>query len=209
MALTNAYCTLAELKANIVSGSPVTFTAADDDNLELAIQAASQWIDSYFDGTTFYARTETRYYTARWSDYLDVDDLLTVTTLKTDEDDDGTYEVTWTTDDYWLEPKNAQLGRQPTPYRHIRVNQNGDYSFPTGVEYGIEIAGTWGYCTAAKQPPEIKLATILMAHRLWKRKDAIFGVAGTPALGVTIIQSKIQQDSDIVMLLSKIDRPGY
>lgn len=206
MALTNAYCTLVEFQNHVMANGGPDFTPADDGNMEIAIQAATNWLDDEF-GTTFYAVTETRYFTAQFADLLYVSDLLTVTTLKVDEDEDGVYETTWATTDYRLEPVNAPGGRLPRPYRQIRTKQTtGNYSFPTGVEYGIEIAGTWGYCTAANRPAEIKQWTLLMAHRLWRRKDAIFGIAGTPALGVQVVQAKITADEDLMLLLKNISR---
>lgn len=206
MALTNAYCTLVEFQDHVMANGGPDFTSVDHGNMEIAIQAASSWLDDYFD-TTFYAVTATQYFTARWYDLLHVPDLLTVTTLKTDEDGDGTYETTWTTSDYRLEPVNAAARRNPIPYRQIRIKEvSGSYNFPTGVEYGVEIAGTWGYCTAANRPAEIKQWTLLMAHRLWRRKDAIFGIAGTPALGVQVVQAKITADEDLMLLLKNISR---
>ncbi len=46
----------------------------------------------------------------------------------------------------------------------------------------------------------------MLAHRLWLRKDAVFGVAGTPGLGVTVVQAKITADADILTLLEGIER---
>lgn len=208
MPITNGYCTLEELKGHIMANGGGSFTQEDDTNMEIAINAMSRWLDEHF-STSFNARTETRYFTADFHDLVWIDDLLSVTTLKTDDNDDGTYETTWASTDYWLEPKNAQLGNQPKPYRQVRIRSNGNYSFPTGVEYGIEIAGNWGYCTAANRPATITNFLLLGGHRIWKRKDAIFGIAGTPALGTQIIQARIQQDSDLVMLLQGIDRRGW
>ena len=116
MAITNGYCTLEELQAHIQSNGNNDFTLNDEANMEFAIEAVSRWLDSHFD-TSFYDRTETRYYSARMYDLLYVDDLLTVTALKTDDNNDGTYETTWTTDDYWLEPRNNPNGSQARPYR--------------------------------------------------------------------------------------------
>ena len=204
----NYYCEVKELKEHIQASGGTSFARDDDVNLQIAIRAVSEWLDSWFD-TTFYARTETRYYTPDCHDLLFLpDDLLAITTLKTDDDGNGTYETTWTSSDYWLEPRNAANGRKPKPYRQIRRNNNGDYSFPI-VQYGVEIAGTWGYCTADNRPAEIKQFTLLMAHRLWKRKDAIFGIAGAPAQNVQVIQAKIEMDSDLMQLLKSIDRRGF
>ncbi len=204
--VTNGYVTLTELKNHIQANGGGGFTAADDDNLSIAINAASRWIDRQ-KHTSFYARDETRYFTAKYGDLLYVDDLLSVTTLKTDDNADGTYETTWATTDYVLEPRNAALGSEPQPYRQIRYNVNGDYSFPVNVRDGVQIVGSWGYASSA--PAAIKQATLLMAHRLWKRKDAIFGVAGTAALGITMVQAKITTDTDIMTLLDSIGERGF
>ncbi len=173
--------------------------------MEIAIEAISRWLDDHFN-TTFYARTETRYYTAEFSDLIWVDDLISITSIKTDSGGDGTYEITFTTADYWLEPRNAQLQTEKRPYRQIRINPNGTNNFPTN-RYGVEIVGSWGYSAVA--PKTIKQAALLMAHRIYKRKDAIFGIAGTSALGTMIVQAKIQQDSDLVLLLDGIDIRGW
>lgn len=211
MALVNPYITLAELKGVLTAGQQVTYKAEDEANMETAINAMSRLIDMLAK-TTFYARTETRYFTPDWYDLLHLpDDMISVTTLKTDEDGDGTYEITWATTDYWLEPRNARVNAddaQKRPYRQIRVNPEGDYTFPTNRHHAIEIVGSWGYTNEV--PATIKQNMLLAANRVYRRKDAIFGVAGSPALGVQIIQARIQQDSDIMMLLNQgIDHRGF
>jgi len=205
MALSNAYATVAELQGHVNTDTSATWTNLDINNMTSVIQSVSEWLDSKFN-TTFYARTETRVYTADMDDMLYIDDLLSITTLKTDTTDDGTYDTTWTTADYWLEPTNNDLGRKPRPYRQIRVNYNGSNSFPSGVQRGVQIAGSWGYCTEANRPAVIKQITLLASHRIWKRKDAIFGVAGTAALGVTTVIAQVMSDGDIQLLLTGIDR---
>lgn len=199
------YISLAELKAHIQAAGG-TFTASDDGNLNLAIAAASETIDLEFD-TTFVADSATRYYTAEHADWLPIDDLISVTTIKTDEDGDGTYEVTMTTADYRLMPVNAQAGTHKRPYREIGIKQDATYTLPAGIDYGVEIIGNFGYSASA--PSSVKQATMLIAHRLWARKDAIFGVAGTAGLGVTTVAAKLVQDSDVQYLLRNISRRGY
>ena len=79
MALINGYCTLEQLKGAIdaTNGGNTTWTLQEDANLERAISAVSRWLDNYFN-TSFYARTETRYYSPTFSngDLVYVDDLL-------------------------------------------------------------------------------------------------------------------------------------
>ena len=207
MAITNGYITRNELQYQIDPSGVATFEPADETAMDVFIEAASRWIDSKTD-CRFYASTETRYFTPDWSDLIYIDDLISVTTLKTDDNEDGTYETTWTTDDYVLEPRNAATNTtDPKPYRQVRTDVNGDYTFPVGVRYGVEIVGSWGY--ASSVPDYVKAACLLLSHRLWKRKDAIFGVAGAPAVGVTVVQARIVEDSDVLALLHAVDRRGW
>ncbi len=212
MAITNGYITLAELKAHLISsGITVTYSADEDANMEIAIEAVSRWLDNHFK-TTFYKVTEARFLTADWSDLLYMPDLISATTIEIDSNGDGVYDTTMTTADYWLEPRNARLNvdeAQKKPYRQIRINSNGANYFPTRY-HAIKLTGEWGYCGDDSEPPlVIKQICLLMAHRVYRRKDAIFGVAGTAALGVQTVVSKITQDADIVMLLDGVDMRGF
>lgn len=201
MTITNGYATLADLEAFIDPNASASFTERDRNTMETCIEAASRWIDGELDAR-FYASTETRYYTPRWHDLLHINDLLSVTTLKTDDDDDATYETTWAATDYVLEPRNANTDGRP--YRQIRITTSGDYSFPTGVRDGVEIVGSFGYASTA--PTAVKQACLMLALRLYRRRDAIFGVAGSPALGVEVVQAQIRRDTDIMDLLRSVDR---
>lgn len=188
MAIVNGYCTLAEYYAR--NGE---FTAGADTGrdgiIEAMIEAASRWIDRHTQ-RKFYASSETRYFTARCGYEVRVPDLLSVTTLKTDEDGDRTYETTWATTDYDLMPYNY------TPYQWIEITPNGNNVFPL-LRKGIEIAGSWGY--ASTTPDDINEACLLLSARLYKRKDTTFGILGNTRLGQVTMQ--VPKDEDIIGLL--------
>lgn len=193
--MTETYGTAAELQARLW-GEDVTPAGADEMALEQILEGASRWIDK-FCGRRFYAESETRYYTPQFSNLLEVDDLLSVTTLQTDEDGDRTYEITWASTDYDLFPYNAILDGQP--YTMIRVTPEGDYSFPR-VAKGVKIVGSFGYCTLPNLPADVREACLLQSERLYKRKDAPFGIAGPSELGqMRLIQ---ELDPDVKQLLS-------
>ena len=202
MAITNGYATLAQLRARL------EFAASDTDDdsiLEDIIEAASRAIDAWLD-TRFYATSETRTYTPTESDFIMVDDLLSVTTLKTDDDADGTYETTWSTTDYALKPDNASTDGRP--YRWIEVNPHqGLYIFPVGIQNGVQIAGSFGYTSTTPLP--VQEACLLMSQRLYRRKDAIFGVVGGGGLGTNAFISGMQQDSDVMVLLNTMESKKY
>ena len=166
MAITNGYLTLNEFK------SYLSITDENDDTeLELAVEAASRAIDDWC-GRRFYSASETRYYTAATSSRVWIDDLASVTTLKTDHGGDGTFETTWDAADYVLNPRNAALGGQP--YTQIVTAPNGSRSFPS-VRDGIEIVGTFGWPAV---PPVIKKACVIQAARLFQvSKDGGGGLA--------------------------------
>ena len=115
----------------------------DDALLDVILEAVSREIDDYCE-RWFYPRTQTRYYTAERGGRLLTDDLLTVTTLKTDDDGDRTYETTWLTTDYDLWPFNAAVEVPPAPYTELRVTPDGNEAFSKQPK-GNEIVGAWGY----------------------------------------------------------------
>lgn len=99
-------------------------------------------------GRQFYAYSGTRYYSGnrRSPTVLKLPhDLISVTSLTVDDDDNGTYEMTLVADtDYWLGPQaNAQKGE---PYWEIELNPNGTqlYHWPRHPR-AIKIVGLFGY----------------------------------------------------------------
>jgi hypothetical protein len=193
------YATVQELKDHVDPNEETTWTDQDDANLGLALDAATEWIEERT-GLNFAALTGTKYYTADDNNLLFIDDLINLTTLKTDNDADGVYETTWGSDDYILEPVND------TPKRLIRANPNtGDYYFPDGVANGVEVVGKFGTTNPGSMPKRVKAACLLIAHRLWKRHRVLFGIAGTGSLGVMVIKARITEDDDVIALLELND----
>ena len=142
MTITNGYVTLAEAKGRLwPTGAPAD--TSEDTMLEDIVMDASRKIDADT-GRRFFttAADEVRTYAARWFDCLSTDDIVSITTLKTDEDGDGVYERTWATTDYTLIPLNAALDGKP--YSEIHTSREGDYSFPVGNYPGVEITGKFG-----------------------------------------------------------------
>lgn len=166
MAITNGYCTLAELKASLDITDSI-----DDGILERAITSASRAIDRYC-ARNFYKVTATRLFVPRDNYIVDIDDLVSLTTLKTTDDDTQTFDITWSASDYQLEPLNGVVDGMPTPYTRIRAI--GDYTFPLlEGEASVQIAGVFGFNAV---PDEVNYATMIQASKLYKRKDSPLGV---------------------------------
>lgn len=191
MAITNGYADLATVKARL------DITDTDDDTaLEDLIEAASRMVDGWT-GRRFYTATETHTITAEYPDivYLSTD-LISITSLTTDDTGDRTYGTTWSADDYDLDPVDGP------PYTELAITPNGANTFPTHRR-GVRIAGSWGYGTT---PEPVVEATILQAVRLWKRNDAPFGVTGSQEHGQ--MQTITSVDPDIRQLLAPYRRFG-
>lgn len=194
MAITDGYTTLAEVKGILRITDSV-----DDSLLETCIEAASRQIDTHCERVFTYG-TATRVFTPNDSYVCEIDDLISLTFLKTSTDADGSFDTTWTATDYQLEPLNGISGGSYTPYTHIRAV--GDFLFPTvnfpesQGEATVQVTGVFGYGTAV--PVDIKQAANLLAIRQFKRYDSPLGVAGFGDIGVVRVS---RVDPDIESLL--------
>jgi hypothetical protein len=177
-----SYATLAEFKAavGITDGT-------DDAALQSVLDATDTLIDLYCDRKTgFGTATETRYYTAEDYEYVLTDDLVSITTLQTDDDANGTYETTWTAGtDYVLAPVNAAL--DGFPYTEIDTSVSWPRNFPKDVYIGVKVVGVFGFPSV---PAAVKQAEIIQAGAVWNSRTAPFGVIGSADLGGILRMSR-------------------
>lgn len=193
MAITNGYATLAQVKAAMRITDNV-----DDDLLETAIESASRQIDGHCE-RRFYTTAATRIYTPNDSFVCEIDDLVSITSLKTSSDVDGSFDTTWAADDYQLEPLNGIAGGMDVSYTQIRAT--GDYLFPlSGGEATTQVIGTFGW---ANVPTDIEQACIILSQRQYKRYDSPLGVAGIGDIGIIRV-SRI--DPDVASILAPYRR---
>lgn len=182
MSITNGYLTTSEAQAYTGRQTADASGVLDD-----VVTACSRMIDRYC-GRHFYTVTATRYFDADTPSLVKLgayNDLVSVTTLKSDDDGDGVYETTWTTTNYQLLPVGA-TSRAPVaePYTAIRLLNSNDFDmYATSGRTGlIEIAGSWGWPTAV--PVEVKQACRILVAEVAKLQDAPFGMAGNDLTGV-------------------------
>ena len=188
MAITNGYTDLTTLKLSL----SITDTV-DDSWLEICITAASRAIDNFTE-RVFYQSEGSRVFTPYDNFVVEIDDLASLTSLKTSTNVDGVFDQTWGANDRQLEPLNGIAGGIPSPTTHIRAV--GDYWFPTaGQEATVQVTGTFGWSAI---PDAVEQACILQSARYFKRADSPMGVAGFDAMGVVRL-SRI--DPDIATLL--------
>ena len=192
MAITNGYCTLAEVKAALRITDNI-----DDTLLENAVEAASRRIDGecsrrfYIDATTS-ART----YAANRSAFVFVDDIATTTGLvvKVDDTFSGSYSTTLTVGtDYQNEPLNAAAQNEPiTLLRAL----NAGFPVENNGRALIEVTAKWGWPAI---PDAIREATVLLAARQFKRLDSPLGVAGFGDLGAIVVR---RIDPDVAAMVA-------
>lgn len=195
MAITNGYCSLQEVKA----AARIT-DSVDDALLELSVESASRQIDRACDRIFYNAGTAVRVFLPTDPYATEIDDLVSLTTLKTSSAADGNFDVTWSATDYELHPLNGRVGGAYWPYTDIKAI--GDYLFPVWTtnttnsnEATVQVTGVWGWTAV---PVDIKQATILLAMRQFKRYDSPLGVAGFGDIGAIRV-ARIDPDVDALI----------
>jgi len=148
-----SYANIADVKG--VLGITAT---TDDTVIRKICEAASRSVDSYTN-RYFYTQSATRYFDGAVR--LWIPDLLSITTLKTDEDGNATFENTFATTDYILYGTGLEDSLNTYPRIRIEISEDSDYSsFASGVKKGVEIAGLWGYGDGISATPYIADTTI-------------------------------------------------
>lgn len=186
MAITNGYCSLAEIKAALRITDNL-----DDAILETAVESASRLVDG-FAGRNFYSNgSATRYFTPEDRIVCEIDDLISLTRLEVSEDLDGVYDQVWAATDYQLEPLNGRADGL-TGWPATRIRAVGAYVFGTNIgEASVKVIGTWGWTAA---PVAIKQATIIQGSRIFKRLDSPLGVLSAPDLGYIRVGTRLDPD---------------
>jgi hypothetical protein len=174
MAIINGYATLADVKA----AARITDTI-DDALLEIAIESSSRDLDAYTE-RVFYSTGATavaRVYIPQDIYLVETDDIISVTSVKSDSNGNGTFDVTWETSDFQLEPLNGRAGGIDTPATRIRAI--GQYLWPVyeprnvnSNQASVQVTGVFGFATI---PSAIKQATILASLRAYKRYESPTG----------------------------------
>lgn len=200
--MANEYAGLAELKS-FVSISD----AGDDTVLTLALESAARMIDEYC-GRRFYldGSATARFFTPQSIWYVDVDDIGDTSGLivQTDESDDGVFENTLASGtDFNLWPYNAAVAPQPMPYSRLELRPTTSRRLPYWPK-SVKVTAKWGWPAV---PPDVKYANLVQAASLWKRKDAPFGIVGSPDLGVAI-RRIARLDADVETLLAPLRKVG-
>jgi hypothetical protein len=187
VAIGDNYATMNELKAYIL-GELADSDTVDDAELTDALDSVSREIErecgrQFNDSGTasarvFYPLTDRIAYV---DDFSTTDNLV----IATDVNDDGTYETTWSSADYQLEPLNGIVEGQPGwPFWVIRAV--GSKTFPTCSRRApLQVTAQWGW---AEVPAPVHQACLILAAETHKLRRAPFGVAGFGEFGVVRVR---------------------
>lgn len=168
----------------------------DEDNLTLAVDTASRWIDEecrrrfYLDdlatGVANPALARTYY---GCGEDLEVDDFDPATPITVTGSADGTFSTTYTLNTgYFPLPLNAAtIGR---PYNRLR-RINNCWPIATRGLATVRVVARWGWPAV---PGPIKQACLIAASDMFKMKDAPFGVAAFGDLGALRVRANSAVD---------------
>jgi hypothetical protein len=176
--------------------------SGDDTFLNLSIDSTEELIDDLC-GRSFTQDAGVSAKTFRAQPYYAVtDDISTLTGLvvKTDTSGDGTFDTTWASTDYQLEPLNNVAASRPV----WNLRAVGSYTFPV---YGdglvsLEVTARWGWPAV---PSAIKQVALMLASRYYSRKASPLGVIGVGDFGPVRIS---RYDQDVTQMLSDYRLPA-
>lgn len=195
MAWSPDYCTVDELKAYLrIPDADVL----DDTELGLDVAAASRAIDRTC-RRQFGSADAVRYYTPEWDAasgryVVRCDDFLVGegVGLAVDIDGDQTYASTVVQADYRFLPLNAPADGRP----YGRITLASSVAAPL-AEGSVRLSTTFGW---AAVPDTVKKACLIQAARFSKRRESIYGVAGSPDMGNELrLQDRV--DPDVAVML--------
>jgi hypothetical protein len=148
----------------------------DDRELLGVCRSVTEWIEHYCD-RVFARRTATVQLEPCGYYSVQTPDLVSVTTLKTDDDGDGVFETTWSTTDYELQPVNAAAEARPRPYTSIAAVGSKLFpaSYSTGRRRRAQLVGVLGWPTL---PAPVTEAGAILATDYLALGGMKFGVQG-------------------------------
>ena len=198
MAIVNGYVSRQDVKSALGLGTAAL--TPDDDEIDQVVTSVSRAIDDYC-GRFFYSVAGTVVYTATDYLYQPIDDFSVVTSVKTDENNDGTPEVTLTANtDYRLVTNQTVPG---WPYTGVRITSFGSHTLPVLVTEGVQISGTRGW---ASTPAPIVAAALVQSTRLHARRNTPLGVAGAPEGGIVRLLSRLDPDVELMLRPYRVPR---
>lgn len=220
MADIDAYAQIDDFRLFIRAGDePPAPPDPDDALMALALIGASRAIDRATMRTfrAAAAGATARYFTAdkaypsrlggpfyvSWQPYdfthaqVPISDLMTTTDLEVAFDTAGDRTYSTAVTDYWPAPTNA--ADEGNPWTLLVF---GSSIVPPVHQEGIRVTAKWGWTAI---PEAVTYATMLQAASMFKRRDAPFGIAGSPDMG-NEMRLLAKLDPDVMNLIGPYKR---
>lgn len=194
-----ALCTVDDVKTSLGIEDTV-----DDLSINLAVEAATAMIQQYC-GRQFTQDSvaTSRVYVATNSYLVHVDDISTTSGLivETDPGANGSFDQTWQTADYQLEPLNGLMSGQTWPYHTIRAIRS--LYFPQDYnEALVRVTARWGW---ASVPNAVKQAAIIQSITVFKSPDAPFGATPFQDTGILRLRSSLHPTAAALLSDYRLD----
>lgn len=175
----------------------------DDAEFSFAVEAASRAIDQATNRQFGQVSpAEERFYDARFDTkrrrwVIEVDDIQDTTGLLVDLDliGDETYSTNVT--DFRLHPFNND--EKDRPFERIILGRGETANRCEGV---ARVTALWGWIAV---PQTIKEATLVQANRFHERRNAPFGIAGSPDVG-SEVRLMAKADPDVKVMVRPFQR---
>ena len=191
------YCSSTDVMAQLPESG---LSSSTDYDIQLGVlcTAASRFIDkevgrwpNFFSPTT---DGETRYFDGNGEQELNIDPLVTLTTLSVSEE--GNYSSSdytdWTENtDFYVWPYNATASSEPIT--RVIVDHNGDKMNWTRFKKAVKITGIFGYSSTV--PDLIKMAATAQVIRWYmKAKQAWQDGSANPEMGMMVYAKRLDPD---------------
>lgn len=194
------YATLPEAREYLTRHS----STVDDTFIRLDVAAASRAVDRATNRQFgLVDEPEQRWYTPYWDRQrvrwiVEFDDLQTTAGFDPRlEDVDGN--DLGAIDDYVLEPRNAAA--EGKPWERLVVRPSSTH-LPTGLVDQAAFTGRWGW---TETPAPVTEAVLMQTNRFAQRRNAPFGIAGSPDEG-SEMRLLARLDPDVAVIVGPFRR---
>lgn len=133
-----------------------------------------------------------------------VDDISSTTDLvvKTDDNDDGTFETTWASTDYVLHPLDGRSAGEYRPYHYIEAVESRTFPRWNQRRNVVQVTAKWGWTTV---PDAVKQAALMQTAADFARRGSPHGVAAFGEFGPIRVRGSL--DPRVVEMLAPYRHP--
>jgi hypothetical protein len=142
--------------------------ATDDGVLGFIVPSVSSMVRKYVGRSFEPATSGTRYFRPLSETLCLIDDVTAITTLSTDDAEDGTWSTTWSASDFYLEPAGGIGPDQQSGWPYTQVCAVESREFPCTSRPAVKIVGTFGWTAV---PADVTTAALMLAAEQYNAKS--------------------------------------